>query len=197
MSNIERAFKPLIEELRIEMLARMDRAYEAAWQAAANFDPTPLSDEEKAKMTTWQINASQPRQRLREMQKNHSLGFRYMKAQKGAPYRRNLYEHVQANDVVFNEEFAQKEARQFAEQQFASFIAKFTKKIGDPQDITVKFKGGGDCTLIGNVNGHAVKIDQSTVWKVSSRGTHYCQFPALIYVDGKRVFEKNYAEAVA
>lgn len=194
MSNIERAFKPLIEELRIEMLARMDRAYDRAVQEVQEFDPTPLSDEEKATMSTWQLKANSPRQRLRELEKENAFGLRYVKSN---GYHRSRYEGIREGDHFFNEEFAQREAKQFAEAQFASFVAKFTKKIGDPENITVNFKGGGNCTLIGNVNGHAVKIDQSTVWKVSSRGTHYCQFPALIYVDGKRVFEKNYTEAVS
>lgn len=196
MSNIETAFKPLVEELRIEMLARMDRAYDAAIAAEKAFNRKGLTDEEMATMSTWQIKAESPRNRRRVMEKKHAFGLRYVKTNKGK-YHAHREDAIIADDVHFNEEFAQREALQFAESAFASFVTKFTKKIGDPENITVNFHGGGNCTLIGNVNGKAVKIDQSTVWKTSRTGTVFCQFPALIYVDQKRVFEKNYKEAVS
>jgi len=99
---------------------------------------------------------------------------------------------VEDGKVILQREWLEKRAKQIGREQAESMSAKLARKLDGVTDLEVKHINGGDLTLAGKRKGASVVIQQSTVTKVSSKGTWYNQWPALIYVDGKRVTEKNF-----
>lgn len=94
-------------------------------------------------------------------------------------------------------EWLRKNAEQSADAQIAAFAAKLEKKLGTLGDFTATFTRGADFIITGTRNGHRVVVEQQTVFKVSSNGTPFNQFPARIYVDGKFTPAADYARAVS
>lgn len=90
-----------------------------------------------------------------------------------------------------------KNAEQNADAQIAAFAAKLERKLGTLGDFTATFTRGADFTITGTRNGHSIVVEQQTVFKVSSSGTPFNQFPARIYVDGKFTPAARYEAAVA
>lgn len=72
--------------------------------------------------------------------------------------------------------------------------SKINQKLEDLDDASFKHASGGENTfgLHGTRDGKKVEIQQSVKWNVSSLGTPFNQYPALIYVDGKSVSEAKY-----
>ncbi len=94
-------------------------------------------------------------------------------------------------------EWLRKMATLAAEGAVADYTAKLVRKLGDNGNWQVARVGNGSFTITGEVNGHKVAVEQQVVFKISSKGTPFNQFPARIYVDGKFTPEKEYEEAVA
>lgn len=94
-------------------------------------------------------------------------------------------------------DWLRKNAEQNADAQIAAFAAKLQKKLGALGDFQATFTRGADFTVTGTRNGHRVVVEQQTVFKVSSNGTPFNQFPARIYVDGKFTPAAEYEAAVA
>lgn len=96
--------------------------------------------------------------------------------------------------VELNEERLLKEAQRYGEDAVAGFVAKLTKKLSDLEDVDLHFvsTGSGEFTISGCLGDRVVKVEQTQVLKVSSRGTPFCQWPARIYVDGKFTSEAEF-----
>lgn len=72
-----------------------------------------------------------------------------------------------------------------------NYAAKVEGKAAGMADVTVtRMDASGSFLVKGTKAGHAVEIRQSIVTKVSPKGTWFHQFPALVYVDGKKSTEK-------
>ena len=84
-----------------------------------------------------------------------------------------------------NLERLDKHAQDFADAQVDSFIHKLESKIGHLTDVSLVLRGNGEFTIWGMQGDARVKVDQQVVFKVSSKGTFFLQWPARIYVDGK------------
>lgn len=99
--------------------------------------------------------------------------------------------------MILATDFLAKDAKQIAEDSVLGFVAKLIKKVGDIKMTDLEFRGGADFSIRADVNGHAVCIEQQTVYKLTKSWTLYCQFPARIYVDGKFTPAAKFDEAVA
>lgn len=106
-------------------------------------------------------------------------------------------DRMSARPVGVKTEWLRKRAEENAAAQIAEFAAKLTKKLGELGEFEAKFARGGDFTVTGTRNGHKVRVEQQTVFKVSSHGKPFNQFPARIYVDGNFTPAKDYETAVA
>lgn len=95
-------------------------------------------------------------------------------------------------DYALDEEKLKKNAAEYALAVIVQFADKLAQKLGPVSDIQVVNHDYTDITVKGTISGSNVTIYQQTVLKVSSRGVLFNQFPALIYVDGKKVPEKDY-----
>jgi len=87
-----------------------------------------------------------------------------------------------------------KVARRAAEQAAilcANYAAKVEAKAAGMTEITVStMDASGAFVITGTKAGQAVEIRQSMITNVSSKGTWFHQFPALVYVAGRKSTEK-------
>ncbi len=73
----------------------------------------------------------------------------------------------------------------------ARYAAKVEGKAEGMTGVEVhRIDADGSFVVTGTKGGHAVEIRQSVVVKVSAKGTWFCQFPALVYIDGRKSTEK-------
>ena len=86
-------------------------------------------------------------------------------------------------------------AKQYGEKTALGWYWKMATKLGkatcvttvaNPQYVTIRVEG--------IVDGRLVVVNQDIVYKVSSKGTPFHQFPARIYVDGQFTTEAEFAE---
>ncbi|MBT9158761.1 MAG: hypothetical protein DDT26_00008 [Dehalococcoidia bacterium] len=94
----------------------------------------------------------------------------------------------------------EKEATRYADEQVDSFIAKLTRKLGNVESVTIKTIDGPsfECVISGVLSGgETVRVEQRRVVNCSPKGRFYNQWPALIYVDGKRVTEAQFKKLTA
>ena len=92
----------------------------------------------------------------------------------------------------------QRWAEQEADLMINSCIDKLCKKLGALDSAEVlDFYGFQRFTVTGVLNGHRVRVEQSMILNVSPKGKLFNQFPALIYVDGKKTPESRFAAATA
>jgi hypothetical protein len=93
-----------------------------------------------------------------------------------------------------NEEYLDKKATQYADDQIDAFVHKLSLKLVDLTDVELHNvrPNSFQFTLTGNLNGKRVAVTQNIKYCVSNQGTPYVQWPALIYVDGQRVSEKDF-----
>lgn len=82
--------------------------------------------------------------------------------------------------------------REQAQAQVDSFVAKLEKKLSDLDSVELIDVRGAAFTIRGNLNGQSVHVNQQVIFKVSSRGTPFNQFPARIYVDNQFLSEKQF-----
>ena len=98
--------------------------------------------------------------------------------------------------VTINEEYLQREAKKFGQEQVAAFVAKLQKKLGDLEvaKVTRAQAGAGEFEIHGEIEGCNVHVEQQRVFKMSKNGKLYCQWPARIYVNGKFTSAKDYKD---
>ena len=83
-------------------------------------------------------------------------------------------------------EALQKDGDKYAEVTIQSFVAKLTRKLAPLTDVEVLWaKGSGQFTITGKLGNRQVTVHQDRVFKISSKGTPFHQWPARIYVEGK------------
>lgn len=96
-----------------------------------------------------------------------------------------------------NTSWLDKNAQQFADEQVDSFIVKLEGKIGHLTDVSLHMTGNGGFVIRGMHGDNAVRVEQQVVFKTSSQGNFFMQWPARIYVNGKftpeKEFKQNYA----
>jgi len=95
---------------------------------------------------------------------------------------------------VVNSEWLEKNAQQFADDQVESFIAKLEGKIGHLTDVSLQMLGNAAFTIRGMHGDEQVTVEQQVVFKTSSKGTFFLQWPARIYVNGKFTSEKEFKQ---
>ncbi len=83
-----------------------------------------------------------------------------------------------------------------AEFDAAKFESKLRAKLPGLDKVEISyFASNGRIEIRAERDGVVVHVTQSPVFKVSSLGRPFYQFPALIYVDGKRTTEKAFKAA--
>ena len=85
-------------------------------------------------------------------------------------------------------------ATRIATESAEETIAKLIKKLGTLAEAEITDHGGGQFTLVGRLGTHRVCVEQQRVFKFSSKGTPFNQWPARIYVDGKFTPEAAFAK---
>lgn len=98
--------------------------------------------------------------------------------------------------LVINESYLDKIAQEHAEAQIASFTNKLEAKLDDLEQVKLEMLDISRFTFVitGKRGNASVRVEQQVVFKCSSKGTHFCQWPARIYVNGKFTSEKAYKE---
>ena len=88
-------------------------------------------------------------------------------------------------------------ARHWAEKQVESMASKTLSKIGDLEEAVLTFRGGGNFTISGKVNGKKVRAEQQTVVKFHGRtGKMFAQFPMRLYVEDKFTTASAYKKSI-
>ncbi len=88
-------------------------------------------------------------------------------------------------------------AARHAEATVTEWAEKIAAKMGELNSATVEAMDNTSFRVSGTSNGRLVRIEQQMIVNVSSRGILFNQFPALIYVNGKKTPASKYAAAVA
>lgn len=99
-----------------------------------------------------------------------------------------------AGEYVLDQEKAQAWARTWATAQLTAAAAKLSDKIGNLSDVRIDgAPEAGMFRVRGYLpDGSEVCVDQDRIINVSSKGTLYNQWPARIYLNGKRISEAAY-----
>lgn len=95
---------------------------------------------------------------------------------------------------VLDEDALELAAHRFGRDQVASFVGKLEQKLERLEDVQVVNMNTslGEFMIVGTVEGHHVRVEQTRVFKTSRKGTLFVQFPARIYVDGKFTSEADF-----
>lgn len=120
----------------------------------------------------------------------NALALRYLRTADGFGGVRS------GTEMKIAEDFLAKEAARFGEDQVAGYIAKLRRKVDGISVHSVKLHNNGAFTLRGNLGNDSVRIDQQVVFKVSSKGTFFLQWPARIYLRNKFITEKAFRALV-
>jgi hypothetical protein len=88
-------------------------------------------------------------------------------------------------------------AAEYADQTIDQMITKLEGKIGDLHEVEVLkvSPGASGVTLRGLRGGDVVAIEQRQILNCSPKGKLFNQYPALIYVNGKKTSEAAYKRA--
>ena len=85
-------------------------------------------------------------------------------------------------------------AASYGKAAVAEVVAKLEAKLAGLETATVdRLNGFGSFQISGTKAGRRVRIEQTTIVNVSSLGKVFNQYPALIYVDGKKTSAAAYA----
>ena len=97
-------------------------------------------------------------------------------------------------DVILDDFRLAQAAAAYAEAATVEWQSKIISKVGDLTDAEVIHLDGHNFEITGTRQGRKVKITQSIILNVSSKGLPFNQFPARIYVDGKSTSASAYAK---
>ena len=87
---------------------------------------------------------------------------------------------------------------EYAKFVVVEFISKLVKKLASVTEVEVLWaKGSGQFTITGKMGERNVTVHQDRVFKISSKGTPFHQWPARIYVDGKFTPEAAFKKIAA
>lgn len=104
------------------------------------------------------------------------------------------YNYSRGAERMIDEVLLEKKAQAYADEQVGAFVHKLALKLVDlenPQLINVK-PGAFEFEIIGTLNNKTVRVVQNIKYGWSKFNNPYVQWPALIYVDGGRVSEKEF-----
>lgn len=96
--------------------------------------------------------------------------------------------------AFLNEEKLKAVADRKAHLSAQAWREKIEAKLQDVTNVEIISHHGCRFSISGERNGHKVFIEQDMIVNVSSRGTLFNQFPARLYLDGKKVSEKAYKD---
>ncbi len=91
-----------------------------------------------------------------------------------------------------NEKRLAKTLREWTAEALQDLFEKLLAKVGYLDTPAAEGLDGFAFRLTGTRRGHKVRIEQRMIVNVSSKGRPFNQFPALIYVDGKKTGEAAY-----
>jgi hypothetical protein len=97
--------------------------------------------------------------------------------------------------VALNEAKLDKLVAEWAAEELEGAAVKLAEKVGDLRDVKVsQVDGISEWFVVTGThpNGYLVRVSQSQIINVSSKGKLFNQWPALIYVDGKKMSEAAY-----
>lgn len=88
-------------------------------------------------------------------------------------------------------------ADEYAQESIDAWISKMQDKLNGAINATCTNFKGASITITATVNNLAVRVEQQCILNFSSKGKVFNQFPALIYVNGKKVSEASYKKMAA
>lgn len=111
---------------------------------------------------------------------------------------RSLRNFVNTKTGGIYQEWLEKKAKAYAEDSVNAMVFKLVAKLGNLENVTVS---GLDHTALtvtirGTLHGAAVVLTQQRIINVSPKGKLFHQWPALIYVNGKKVSAAAYAKLI-
>ena len=133
--------------------------------------------------------------RLIEKYEGNLRGLTNMGTADGAAYRNSrefiAYENptsmmITRKAVGVDAARLQKAGDEYAEAVLAEFVGKLSRKLAGVTEVkVVRADANGTFIITGKLGDALVSIEQQKIWKVSSKGLFFHQWPARIYVDGK------------
>ena len=85
-------------------------------------------------------------------------------------------------------------AAETAQAEVDSVLPKMLLKLGRTEVTQVFAEAGGIVRVLGTLDGKAVCLSQTRTLNVSPLGRFFYQYPALLYIDGKRIVEAQFAK---
>lgn len=107
------------------------------------------------------------------------------------------FSHNTYHPKMICEERLRAAAEAYADAQIQAWAGKIYGKLGVVKDVKLHWLTDGHFRITGTRGGCDIRIDQQRIFKVSSRGLPFNQFPARIYVDGKFYSVKKYTKLFA
>lgn len=91
-------------------------------------------------------------------------------------------------------ERVEKAAKSYADDQVAKFTMKLVRKLGDLTNVEIKDIDVGSFQFLikGQLGERRVSVEQNRIINCSVNGNLFHQWPAHIYVDGKKVSEAQF-----
>lgn len=120
------------------------------------------------------------------IRRDYPEGYRYS----GRPSEIDKYPYI------IDEERLEKSSQEYAERVAYEWHHKMVAKLGDLDNVDIKYMKGGDLVITGNRDEIDIRIDQQRILKTSPYGTLFHQWPARIYVNGKLMSEREYKKKV-
>lgn len=107
-------------------------------------------------------------------------GFQYINRPGAAGYR-------------FSEKKALRSSRRYSDEIIESYAAKAKSKLGALESAKLEWSSENyEFVISGVKNGLNVKINQRIKYNISKLGKAFVQFPALCYIDGKKISAAEY-----
>lgn len=120
------------------------------------------------------------------VKRDHPADYRYT----GIPSKEDRYAYI------IDEGRLEKNSQEYAEGTAYQWYGKMVSKLGSLDSVDIKYMQGGNLILTGNRGSIEIRIDQQRIFKTSSLGTPFHQWPARIYVNGKFTTEREYKKKV-
>ena len=107
---------------------------------------------------------------------------------------RNHVKYINNKPAGIDEDRLDKLATRYANDQVDAFVHKLALKLVDLENVKLHGVNTGsfEFALTGNLNDQRVKVVQNIKYGLSKFNNPYVQWPALIYVDGKKVSELEF-----
>ena len=112
-------------------------------------------------------------------------------------YRKTTEDYYGPSVVYLDEAAVAKAAAEYADQTIDQMVIKLEGKTGGLSEVEIVSISPGalEVNLRGKRGAEVVTIEQRKILNMSSRGTLFNQYPALIYVNGKRFSEAAFKRA--